>query len=77
MATLYCTKLKKTAEGLDKAPWPGELGDKILNNISKEAWMLWLNQQTILINENGLSPINPEHKKLLVQEMEKWLFEPE
>ncbi|MCP4008732.1 MAG: oxidative damage protection protein, partial [Proteobacteria bacterium] len=53
---------------------PGELGDRIYDNISKQAWKEWLGQQTILINENNLSPINPEHKALLKAEMEKWLF---
>lgn len=75
MRTVYCVKLKEEAEGLDKAPWPGELGDRIYEHISKQAWKEWLGQQTILINENNLSPINPEHKALLKAEMEKWLFE--
>ena len=74
MRTVYCVKLKEDAEGLDKAPWPGELGERIYENISKQAWREWLGQQTILINENNLSPINPEHKALLKTEMEKWLF---
>lgn len=74
MRTIHCVKLDKQAEGLDKSPWPGELGDRIYNNISKEAWQEWLGQQTILINENNLSPINPEHKARLKAEMEKWLF---
>jgi Fe-S cluster biosynthesis and repair protein YggX len=74
MRTVYCVKLKQQAEGLDKSPWPGELGDRIYENISKQAWREWLGQQTILINENNLSPINPEHKALLKSEMEKWLF---
>ena len=74
MRKVHCVKLNKEAEGLEKAPWPGELGEKIFQNISKEAWHEWLGQQTILINENNLSPINPEHKSLLKTEMEKWLF---
>ena len=74
MRTVYCVKLGEQAEGLDKAPWPGELGEKIYQNISRQAWREWLGQQTILINENSLSPINPEHKARLKAEMEKWLF---
>ncbi|MEE9447494.1 MAG: oxidative damage protection protein [Arenicellales bacterium] len=74
MPTLQCVKLNKQAEGLDKAPWPGELGERILANISKEAWMQWLGEQTILINENNYSPINPEHKAILKAKMEDWLF---
>lgn len=74
MRTVHCVKLDKQAEGLDSPPWPGELGDRIYNTISREAWQQWLGQQTILINEQNLSPINPEHKALLKAEMEKWLF---
>jgi Fe-S cluster biosynthesis and repair protein YggX len=74
MRNVHCVKFGKEAEGLVKAPWPGELGERIYANISKQAWREWLGQQTILINENNLSPINPEHKALLKAEMEKWLF---
>ena len=75
MRTVNCVKFGENSEGLDKAPWPGELGEKIFENVSKRAWREWLGQQTILINENNLSPINPEHKALLKAEMEKWFFE--
>ena len=74
MRTVHCVKLGEEAEGLENPPWPGELGEKIYNNISRQAWKEWLGQQTILINEQNLSPINPEHKALLKAEMEKWLF---
>lgn len=69
-----CIKLNKEAEGLDKSPYPGELGQKIFDSVSKEAWQLWLQQQTMLMNENRLSPINPEHRKFLEGEMEKFFF---
>lgn len=74
MHTVHCVKLGKRAEGLERPPWPGELGERIYQNISKEAWKEWLGQQTILINEQNLSPINPEHKALLTAAMEKWFF---
>ncbi len=74
MRTVNCIKMGKQAEGLDKSPWPGALGDKIFENVSKEAWKEWLGQQTILINENNYSPINPEHKALLTAAMETWFF---
>lgn len=74
MRTIHCAKLNKLAEGLEKAPWPGELGEKIFENISKQAWREWLGEQTKLINEDNLSPINPEHKALLKSKMQKWLF---
>ena len=49
--TVHCSKLDKDAEGLDAPPYPGELGQKIYDTISKEAWQLWLKQQTMLIND--------------------------
>ncbi|ORU90214.1 MAG: oxidative damage protection protein [Cycloclasticus sp. symbiont of Poecilosclerida sp. M] len=74
---MFCKKLKREAEPLEKAPYPGELGERILENISKEAWAMWLQQQTMLINENRLTPFEPKAKKLLKEEMEKFLFSDE
>lgn len=72
--TVQCVKLGKEAEGLDRPPYPGELGQRIFDNVSKEAWQLWLRQQTILINEHRISPIDPAARKFLEQEMEKFFF---
>ena len=72
--TVQCAALGKEAEGLAFPPYPGELGKRIFETISKEAWDKWLAHQTILINEHRLSPINPEHRKYLETEMEKYLF---
>jgi len=69
-----CVVLKKEAEGLDKAPYPGELGQRIFENASKEAWGMWMKQQTMLMNENKLSPIDPKHRQFLLDEMEKFFF---
>ncbi|NKB63244.1 MAG: oxidative damage protection protein [Gammaproteobacteria bacterium] len=69
-----CVKLGKQAEGLDFAPWAGELGQRILQEISKEAWQDWLRQQTILINEYKLNPRDAEHKQYLANQMESFLF---
>jgi len=69
-----CVVLKKEAEGLDKAPYPGEIGQRIYENASKEAWQMWMKQQTMLMNENKLSPIDPKHRQFLVDEMEKFFF---
>ena len=69
-----CVVLKKEAEGLDKAPYPGELGQRIYENASKEAWQMWMKQQTMLMNENRLSPIDPKHRQFLIEEMEKFFF---
>ncbi|WP_321529244.1 oxidative damage protection protein [Sedimenticola selenatireducens] len=70
-----CVKLKKLAEGLERPPYPGELGQRVFENISKEAWQLWLQQQTILINENRLSLADPKSRVFLEEQMVKFLFE--
>jgi len=66
--------LGEGAEGLDFLPYPGELGQRIYDNVSKEAWQKWLAHQTILINEYRLTPIEPEARKFLETEMEKFFF---
>lgn len=71
---IYCAKLTKEAEGLAQQPIPGELGKKIYEQISKAAWQLWLNHQTMLINEYRLSMIDPKSRAFLMQEMQNFLF---
>ncbi|CZF78867.1 iron transporter [Grimontia sp. AD028] len=73
--TVFCQRLKKDADGLDFQLYPGELGKRIFDNISKEAWALWQSKQTMLINEKKLNMMDPEHRKLLEEEMVKFLFE--
>ncbi|MDH5229039.1 MAG: oxidative damage protection protein [Gammaproteobacteria bacterium] len=72
-----CVKLGKQAEGLDRPTYPGDLGKRIYQNVSKEAWAAWVKQQTILINEYRLSPIEPKARKYLEEEMEKFFFSEE
>ncbi|MBS83458.1 MAG: oxidative damage protection protein [Gammaproteobacteria bacterium] len=74
MAKINCVKLKKEAEALDYQPYPGELGERIMNQISSEAWEMWVNHQTMLINEMRLTPVDPKARKFLEEEMEKFLF---
>jgi Fe-S cluster biosynthesis and repair protein YggX len=69
-----CVKLNREAEGLDRPPYPGALGQRIFDQVSKEAWQLWLRHQTMLINENRLSPMDPRARKFLEEQMEKFLF---
>lgn len=71
---IQCSFLKREADGLDYLPYPGELGKRIYNSISKEAWAQWVAHQTMLINENRLTPIEPKARTFLVAEMEKFLF---
>jgi len=72
--TVFCVKLQREAEGLDFAPYPGALGKQLFDQVSKEAWRQWLAQQTMLINENRLSPLDPKARKFLEGEMEKFFF---
>jgi len=69
-----CVVLDEEAEGLDYAPYPGELGRRIYDNVSRQAWQQWLNHQTMIINEYRLTPIEPKARKFLEQEMEKFFF---
>ena len=71
---IICTKLQKEAEGLDQPPIPGEMGKRIFEEISQEAWQLWVAHQTMLINEYRLSMIDTKSRTFLMQEMEKFLF---
>ncbi|MGF1760188.1 oxidative damage protection protein [Photobacterium sagamiensis] len=73
--TVFCTRLKKDAEGLDFQLYPGDLGKRIFDNISKEAWAEWQSKQTMLINEKKLNMMNTEHRQLLETEMVNYLFE--
>jgi Fe-S cluster biosynthesis and repair protein YggX len=72
--TVKCIKLGQEAEGLDFPPYPGELGKKIFENVSKEAWRGWLNHQTMLMNEYRLNPLDPQARKFIEGEMEKYFF---
>jgi Fe-S cluster biosynthesis and repair protein YggX len=72
--TVHCVVLKTEAEGLDYLPYPGELGQRIYDNVSKEGWQRWVRHQTMLLNEYRLSPIDPKGRKFLVAEMEKFFF---
>lgn len=72
--TIFCEYAKVEAEGLDFVPYPGELGQRIYAHVGKRAWAAWLAHQTMLINENRLSPRDPKHRKFLEEELEKFLF---
>jgi len=72
--TVNCVVLGQEAEGLDYAPYPGELGKRIYENVSKQAWQRWLAHQTMLINEYRLTPIEPKAREFLEKEMESFFF---
>ena len=71
---VFCIKLQREAEGLPCPPWPNALGQRVYEQVSKEAWQEWLTHQTMLINENRLSPLDPKTRTFLQAEMEKFLF---
>ena len=72
--TVQCIKLGREAEGLDFPPMPGELGKRIYENVSKEAWQQWLRHQTMLINENRLNLMDPRARQNLAEQVEKHFF---
>lgn len=74
MNTVKCIKLNKELEALDRAPYPGDLGKKILESVSKEAWREWLDYQTMLINENSLNLFEESSQSYLKQQMEIYFF---
>jgi Fe-S cluster biosynthesis and repair protein YggX len=71
---VQCQVFGEELEGLTFQPYPGDLGKRIYEHVSQQAWQKWLAHQTMLINENRLSPINPEHRAYLETEMEKFFF---
>ena len=72
--TVNCVKLGREAEGMDFPPYPGSLGQRIFENVSKEAWAAWLKQQTMLVNENRLSLADPQARKYLAEQTEAYFF---
>lgn len=72
--TIQCIKLQREAEGLDFPPYPGDLGKRIWEQVSKEAWAAWLKHQTMLVNENRLNLADARARKYLAQQMESYFF---
>lgn len=71
--TVFCQKYQETLEGLDKPPYPGPLGQKIFDTVSKKAWQEWTDHQTMLINEKHLNMMDPASRKFLQEQMQKFL----
>ena len=71
---VFCLKLQKEAEGLEHAPYPGKLGERLYQQVSKEAFRAWLKHQTLLINEHRLNMSDPKSREFLAQELEKYFF---
>ena len=75
MSRVYCTKYGKELPALTTAPFPGEAGEKILNEISAQAWFEWLEMQTMFINENQLNMMDPQAREFLAERRDEFLFE--
>ncbi len=72
--TVFCVKLQQQADGLDFPPYPGELGKRLYENVSKQAWQEWVRHQTMLVNENRLNLADARARKYLATQMEKYFF---
>ena len=72
--TVHCVILQREAPGLERVPYPGPLGQRIFEQVSREGWSRWVKHQVMLINENRLSPVEPKARKFLEGEMEKFFF---
>jgi len=71
---VMCVKLEREAEALAKPPYPGDLGQRVFENVSKEGWALWVQQQTKLMNEHRLTPIDPKARQYLEEQMDAFFF---
>lgn len=71
---VFCKRLQQEAPGLDIPPFPGKFGEEIFQHVSRQAWKMWLNHQTMLINEYRLSLIDPKAREFLQAEMQKYFF---
>ena len=69
-----CVKFQKELPGLDEEPWPGELGKRIYDNVSEDAWKLWLEHLKMVINEYRLNPASPESQEIIAKQMEDFFF---
>jgi len=69
-----CVKFGKEMEGLDRVPWKGELGKRIYENVSKEAWKMWIEYSKMLMNEYRLNPLDPQSQNIIAEQMEKFFF---
>ena len=71
---VFCNKFQKDMPGLDAPPWPGELGQRIFENISAEAWKLWEERMKMILNEYRLLPFQKEAQQLVAKQMEEYFF---
>jgi Fe-S cluster biosynthesis and repair protein YggX len=71
---VQCVKFGKLMEGLDRVPWKGEIGKRIYDNVSKEAWKMWIEHSKMVMNEYRLNPLDPQSQKIMEEQMEQFFF---
>jgi Fe-S cluster biosynthesis and repair protein YggX len=69
-----CVKLGRELPGLDRPPWKGEIGKRIFENVSKEAWRMWVDHSKMLLNEYRLNPLDPRAQQIMEEQMEQFFF---
>jgi Fe-S cluster biosynthesis and repair protein YggX len=72
--TVKCVKLGRELPGLDRPPWKGDIGKRIYDNVSKEAWQMWVDHSKMLLNELRLNPLDPNSQKIMEEQMEQFFF---
>jgi len=71
---VYCVKFGKEMPGLDRPPWKGDLGKRIYENVSKDAWKLWIEHSKMIMNEYRLNPLDPQAQKIMEEQLEQFFF---
>jgi Fe-S cluster biosynthesis and repair protein YggX len=74
MRMVHCVKFNKELPGLDRVPWKGELGKRVYENVSKDAWKLWIEHSKMVMNEYRLNPLDPNSQKIMEEQMEQFFF---
>ena len=72
--TVHCVKFDKDMPGLERVPWKGELGKRVYENVSQEAWKMWVDYSKMLMNEYRLNPLDPQSLKIMEEQMEQFFF---
>jgi Fe-S cluster biosynthesis and repair protein YggX len=71
---VMCVKFGKEMPGLDRVPWKGDIGKRVFDNVSKEAWKLWIEHSKMLMNEYRLNPLDPSSQKIMEEQLEQFFF---
>ncbi|MGD0907264.1 MAG: oxidative damage protection protein [Candidatus Acidiferrales bacterium] len=71
---VHCVKFGKDMPGLDRIPWKGDLGKRVYESVSKDAWKMWIEHSKMLMNEYRLNPLDPQSQKIMEEQMEQFFF---